>query len=197
MPINKTDSYLAIIKEARQFIFNGLNKTDSLRNNEIEIFLELSSIRALLLTDAIIELCKQGFSSESLAILRPMIETSVNMRWIMKQDTSNRISSYMAALDDPYGSFWTVTSLKKRMIEIGFSKEYYNLIVKRCHDFIHGNASSLPFDFVDFKKYSPVHPNAVLIIVAQMLAHVLTALNSNWSECFSEYSTVFEKLKRV
>ena len=148
---SKISKYLIFIQKSKEYIDQGFDtfQREIPTEDTIGVFLVLCTLRATRLSDAIIHLCKAGFTDESLPILRSLIETAVNMRWIMNKDTEQRLEQYYAKLagDKWYGELWTSVNLRDRMKEIGFKgklEAYYDLVVKFCHDYTHGGARTLP-----------------------------------------------------
>jgi len=195
------NSYLTLIQKAKNEIDKGFDRLErKVAKRPIEIFLVTSTIRAIRLTDAIIELCKRNFTDESLPILRSLIETAVNMRWIMNAGAERRLEDYFFQLGEGnwFGGYWADRKLFDRMSEIGFSRRYYDWVVKFCHDYTHGNARSLPYGLIipEAKRKEPMSPEAIYVIVAQMLGHVLKALDDHWSGKFSSYQKIWKEIKK-
>jgi len=197
------NKYLTLIETSKQYIDQGFDcfHREIQTKDKIGLFLVLSTIRAVRLSDAIVHLSKASFTSESLPTLRSLIETAVNMRWIMNKDTEKRLKEYYANLDKNkwFGDRWTTMNLKDRMKEIDSkdkSELYYDLVVKFCHDYIHGSAGTLPYRHL-IPKVSETFMSADVIytITSQMLGHVLKALNEYWPGKFNSYKVIWKTIK--
>jgi len=197
------NKYLVLIQKSKEYIDQGFDAFARKIQTEDRIggFLVLCTIRAAGLSDAIVHLCKAGFTNESLPILRSLIETAVNMRWIMNKDTEERLKQYYANLaeDKWYGQPWTSVNLRRRMKEIGFKgklESYYDLVVKFCHDYTHGGARTLPYRRLIPKTTKPsMSAGAIYAITSQMLGHVLKALNDYWPGKFDSYKVIWKAIK--
>jgi len=197
------NKYLDLIQKSKDYIDQGFDtfQRQIKTEDKIGVFLVLCTIRAAGLSDAIVHLCKAGFTDESLPILRSLIETAVNMRWIMNKNREERLKQYSTNLaeDKWYGERWTSVNLKDRMKEIGFKgkfESYYDLVVKFCHDYTHGGARTLPR-----RRLIPKTPKtlmsagAIYAITSQMLGHVLKALNDYWPGKFDSYKVIWKAIK--
>ncbi len=198
------NKYLDLIQKSKQYIDQGFDTfgRELQIKDQIAGFLVLCTFRATGLSDAIIHLCKAGFTDESLPILRSLIETAVNMRWIMNKDTKERLRQYYANLDKNkwYGEPWTSVNLRERMKQIGFKgklEEYYDLVVKFCHDYTHGGARTLPHHRLIPKasKKTLMSADAIYAITSQMVGHVLKALNEHWPGKFDSYKVIWKAIK--
>lgn len=197
------NKYLDLIQKSKDYIDQGFDtfQRQLQIKDQIGGFLVLCTFRAAGLSDAIVHLCKAGFTDESLPILRSLIETAVNMRWIMNKDTEERLKQYYANLaeDKWYGKPWTSVNLKDRMKEIGFKDKfqlYYNLVVKFCHDYIHGGVGTLPYRrLVPKATGTSMSADAIYAVTSQMLGHVLKALNDYWSGKFNSYKVIWKAIK--
>lgn len=198
------NKYLTLIQKSKEYIDQGFDTFQRQLQTKDQIggFLVLCTLRAARLSDAIVHLCKAGFTDESLPILRSLIETAVNMRWIMNKNTEERLKQYYANLAENkwYGEPWTSVNLKDRMKEIGFKgklESYYNLVVKFCHDYTHDGARTLPHRRLIPKvpKKTLMSAGAIYAITSQMLGHVLKALNDHWPGKFDSYKVIWKGIK--
>ena len=94
------NKYLNLIQKSKEYIDQGFDtfQRQLQIKDQIGGFLVLCTLRAARLSDAIVHLYKAGFTDESLPILRSLIETAVNMRWIMNKNTEERLKQYYANL---------------------------------------------------------------------------------------------------
>lgn len=201
------NKYLDLIQKSKEYIDQGFDTfgRELQTKDQIGGFLVLCTFRAAGLSDAIVHLCKADFTDESLPILRSLIETAVNMRWIMSKDTQKRqerLKQYYANLaeDKWYGEPWTSVNLRDRMKEIGFKgklEAYYDLVVKFCHDYTHGGARILPHRRLISKasKKTLMSAGAIYAITSQMLGHVSRALNDHWPGKFDSYKIIWKAIK--
>ena len=194
-------NYELLIQKAKKEINDGFNELGRKIENPsfLEIYLIVSTLKSIELTDAIMFLCKNNFNNESLIILRSLVEHSLNMHWIMKKDTEKRLEEYRSDLEKiELGGFWTKDNLKKRMKDIGIGEEYYDFVVKFTYSYAHVNAKSLKWQKVikiDGLKSEPFPAQAIYSIVAQMLGHVLKSLNIHFKGLFDSYSDIWKEIE--
>jgi hypothetical protein len=196
-------NYELLIQKAKKEINDGFNNMGRKIENPsfLEIYLIVSTLKAIKLSDTIVFLCKNNFSNESLIILRSLIEHSVNMHWIMKEDTEKRLEDYRSDLEKlAFGERWTNTDLSKRLESIGFNKdkEYYDYVVKFTYSYAHVNAKSLKWENmikIEGLKSVTFPAQAIYSIVAQMLGHVLKSLNIHFSGLFATYSNIWKEIE--
>ena len=197
----KTESEV-LVHHAKQLINRGF---DSLgRSIDKPILLDryfvAATYKAIRFCDAILVLCEQGMTDEALPILRSLIEHSINMRWIADKDSEKRLKAYMDDLGEKgFGAPWTETKLDKRMEDVGFgSRDYYEYCVKVTYSYAHVNASSLKwgevFDHPQLSK-EKWSPEALYQVTAQMLGHVLKALDTHFSGHFKTYDEIWKQIK--
>jgi|Deesub1362A_J573_1020465.scaffolds.fasta_scaffold24783_2 hypothetical protein len=192
-------TYREIIDKAKKHLDEGFNQFSDreIESSQKKIFLVASYVRAIRLTDAIIILCEKGYTNESIPLLRSLIETAVNMRWVMNKDTDKRLEEYFSALQkEEFGGWWTSTNLKDRMKEIGFPNDYYCMVVNYCHDQTHGNARVLPYHYLTKSSLQkPFSKEAIYSITAQMLGHIIKALDDGYPEKFPWYKDVWKLIE--
>jgi len=98
-----------------------------------------------------------------------------------------------------FGKKWTDVPLNERMDEIGFpNKDYYDLIVKVTYTYAHVNSLSL---LSEINKTSDVKrtkdqfsSQAIYSVTAQMLGHVLKALNIYFKDFFNYYEEIWKQI---
>ncbi len=195
-------NYELLIKKAKKEIDNGFNKMGRKIDNPsfLEKHLIVSTLKAVKLSDAIVFLCKNDFNNESLIILRSLIEHSVNMHWIIKDNTKEKLNNYISDLEKiNYGERWTEVDLSKRLEDLGFqNRDYYDFVIKFTYSHAHVNASSLEWGEVikiDGLNSEPFSAQAIYSIVAQMLCHVLKSLDMHFNGFFSSYSDIWNEIK--
>lgn len=176
------------IKKIAEGFYNLKKK--SIPETSKEEFLIGSSIRSINLSKAIINLCSSGFIAESVILLRSLIETSVNMRWVMNGDSTRRVKAYFATIDEPeWLGYWSRSSMGKKISEIGFRKDYYTIVVLACHQYVHGKPESLPYRTMFPTKRSRdfIDEDMMYLISALMLGHVIKALRTQWPQAFPKH----------
>ncbi|PKN02689.1 hypothetical protein CVU76_01465 [Candidatus Dojkabacteria bacterium HGW-Dojkabacteria-1] len=193
------------MRQYRSVIVDTIKKTDSVfdeigRNYEKtpkNILIHSLSYNSFHITGAILLLCEKNFTQEAAILLRSLIENTVNLKWILNKNFETRIKEYLVDIskdDFGFGKRWTKSNLGERMLEVGFSKEYYNKVVKITHSFSHVNAESL--DWTNLKKdYPLLSEDAILSVNYQMLGHTLEVLNNNVSSKFSFYKEIFKSFE--
>ncbi|MBD3244407.1 MAG: hypothetical protein GF335_00230 [Candidatus Moranbacteria bacterium] len=166
---------------------------------KIDRYLMFATAKSLKLAKSLIILCDKGHSSESMPILRSLIEHVVNMRWIMNKNTNERLNSFLKDLEKfEFGKRWTNCNLCDRMTELGFkNKNYYDFVVKLTYSYAHANASSLDInDLINPKPYNDnKHSEAIYVVTAQMMGHVMMALNKRYPKYFKNYTLIWNQIK--
>jgi len=187
----------------RDLIIKTIEKTDETfdligrkyQKTPTIIVVEGLSYTSFHITGAILLLCENNFNQEATILLRSLIENTINLKWILHEDSDNRIRNYFRDISDKgFGSKWAgdKNNLKKRLLDVGLTEEYYNKVVKITHSFSHTNAESL-----DWRNLKPDFPlfsdEAILSVTYQMLGHTIEILNEYISQEFSYYKEIFEK----
>lgn len=191
-----------LVNTARQIIDNGFDKMGrSIKNSSVlDKYMVAATYKVIRFCEAISLLCEKGLTDEALPILRSLIEHTINMRWIIYKDSSRRLKGYMDDLGEKgFGTTWTNINLYNRMQEIGFkNKDYYDYCVKVTYSYAHVNSSSLIWGEVfndprlNNEKWSP---DALYIVVAQMLGHVIKALDTHFVGNFQGYNDIWNQIK--
>lgn len=194
-------NYKKLVKEAIVRIdvgFNGMNRV--VKNpSMIDRYLIASTYKSIRLNEGIMTLCDRGLADESMPILRSLIENVINMRWIMNSNTKERFKLYLGDLGNgEFGEFWSPANLLERMKEVGFDSSYYYYCVKVTYSYSHVNASSLDWGKVinDARLNNmSFSSEAIYAVVAQMLGHLMKALNNRFQDHFKEYDSILKKIK--
>lgn len=190
-----------LMYKAKQLIDDGFNKLGRSITNPslLDRYFLAATYKAVRFSDSIAVLCEQGMTDEALPILRSLIEHSINMRWIAHKDSKDRLKQYMNDLGEKgFGAPWTNVTLVDRMEEVGFrSRDYYDFCVKLTYSYAHVNASSLRwgevFDHPQLSK-EKWSPDALYIVVAQMLGHVLKALDTHFKGNFKGSDNIWKQI---
>lgn len=190
-----------LVSEAKQLIDDGFDRLGRSINSPslLDRYFLAATYKAVRFCDSILILCKEGMTDEALPILRSLIEHSINMRWIAHKDSKERLKQYMNDLGEKgFGAPWTNTNLVDRMKEVGFkSRDYFDFCVKLTYSYAHVNASSLRWGEVinhpqlSKEKWSP---DALYVAVAQMLGHVLKALDTHFTGNFKGSDDIWNQI---
>lgn len=189
---------LRLIDEGKHYLHLGYKKVnrDVLNLSLLDLFLISSSSSAEKTADAIVLLCSNGHPNEAVILLRTLIEIAMNMRWVMQEDPETRVKEYFGDLQKPkLGTKWTSKHLQERMESIGMGHGYYEHIVNSCHAVVHMNASALNYGAVlpGYKKII-MGETTTLATTAQMLGHVLEALNLKYKRKFNYATLIWEQI---
>lgn len=165
----------------------------------VDRYLIAATYKATRLTNSIILLCEDDKGEDALIILRSLIEHTINMRWIMKSDTRDRIKTYVnAEAVKGFGVNWTPVHLNDRMIQIGFEdRDYFDYCVKLTYAYAHVNSFSLRWGEVyDDPRLNRDGwpPDALYQVAIQMLGHIMLALNTQYPEYFKNYEELWKKV---
>lgn len=198
----KTPQAKDLVNKAKQIIDEGFDKMGrSIKNPSIlDKYMVAATYKVIRFCEAISVLCENGLTDESLPILRSLIEHTINMRWIINKDSNKRLKKYMNDLGEKgFGAQWTDVNLYDRMREIGFNdKEYFDYCVKVTYSYSHVNSSSLIWGevFTDPRLSNERwSPEAIYIVVAQMLGHVMKALDTHFVGNFTGYNSIWNQIK--
>lgn len=163
----------------------------------IDVFLITHAFKARRFIDALRILQAKDYSGEALPILRSLVEVAVNMRWVQLKDTDKRLDDYYKDFEKrEIGKSWTNTSLLKRMKDIGFDEPYYNWVVGLCNMYVHANATSMTYGgIIEGERDNDVAEEAISAISAQMLGHVLYALNQRYEGRFDRADEIWRQIE--
>lgn len=191
-----------LAQKALNLIDAGFDQMDRKINNVslLDRYLVAASMKAVRLADTILFLGDHGVTDEAFPVLRSLVEHSINMRWITEENTKLRLKLYMGDLGKVgFGTSWANKTLDKRMEEVGFGdRDYYDFCVKLTYSYAHVNASSLKWGEVfDDPRLSKNRwtPDALYSIVAQMLGHVMKALDSRYEGLFDKYNELWKQIR--
>lgn len=167
----------------------------NLPNTPQNILIEQLGYTSFHIAGAILLLTENKFNQEATILLRSLIENTINLKYILNKNTTERIRQFLRITSKiSFGEKWTKTDLKNRMIEVGFKEEYYNKVIKITHSFSHTQAESL-----DWSNIKPDYPQfsegAIHTVTYQMLGHILEVLYKHISKEFSLYKQVFKNIK--
>lgn len=197
-------NYKLLIEKAVDYINEGFGNIGGRIENAamLDCYLMAATHKAIRFSRAVINLCEENFTNESMPILRSFIEHTINMRWIMARDTEKRLKQYLRDWEKKnFGEKWTNATLLSRMSEIGFkNRDYYDFVVKFTYSYAHVNARTLDWGEVmvtdeEILKHK-MSSGAVYSIVAQMLGHTLFALNTEYKGKFNYYREIWSHFKK-
>ncbi len=194
--------YKLLIEKAKEYINEGFADMGGKIEGPtmVDWYMLASAIKSIRFSNAIIRLCEEDFTKESLPVLRSLIEHSINMRWIMAKDTERRLKQYLHDLEEKsLGKSWTNVDLLTRMSNIGFkNSDYYDFVVKYTYSYAHVNASTLDWGEVMDEEIlkSKMSSQSIHSIIAQMLGHVLLALNTRYRGKFDYYREIWRHIKK-
>lgn len=191
-----------LVQKALKQIDAGFDQMDRKIENVslLDRYLVAASMKAVRLADTILFLGDHGVTDEAFPVLRSLVEHAINMRWITEDDTKQRLQMYMGDLGKTaFGNSWASKSLDKRMEDVGFGdRDYYDFCVKLTYSYAHVNASSLRWGEVfDDPRLSKNRwtPDSLCSVVAQMLGHVMKALDSRYKSHFDGYDNLWQQIK--
>ena len=188
-----------LVEKALKLIDRGFDKMDREVKNpsKLDYFLIGSVDKTLYITESIMLLCEKGYSQEAMILLRSLIELTINIRWITNKDTNARLNSYLDELKEPtFGSRWASKNIKDRAKELNFNEDYYDFVIKFTYGYSHVNAQSLNLGRLITKQSKRKNiSESVLVVSAQMLGHMMLALNSRYKSSFSEYNEIWSGIK--
>lgn len=191
-----------LAQKALKLIDAGFDQMDRKIENAslLDRYLVAASMKAVRLADTILFLGDHGVTDEAFPVLRSLVEHAINMRWITEDDTKQRLKMYMGDLGKTgFGNLWASKSLDKRMEDVGFGdRDYYDFCVKLTYSYAHVNATSLRWGevFSDPRlSKNRWSPDSLYSVVAQMLGHIMKALESRYKGHFDGYNGLWQQIK--
>lgn len=164
-------------------------------------FLWLSTRRFISHAKAIICLCNKKQNLEALMLLRPIIELVVNLRWVIEDSTGVNREQFMKSTEYKFdndipkmGDYWSDKNLQKKMEATGFSQNYYNAVVKKLHEELHGNPAVIAR--AHYRGLTSMNSEAIFSLACQFIGHLLKVANELYpGEYFMNYNDVWNKIK--
>ncbi|GAG80132.1 unnamed protein product [marine sediment metagenome] len=176
--------YKLLIEKAKEYINEGFaNMGGKIEGpTMLDRYVLASAIKTIRFSNAIIRLCEEDFSKESLPILRSLIEHSINMRWIMAKDTERRLKQYLHDLEEKsLGKSWTNVDLLTRMSNIGFkNRDYYDFVVKYTYSYAHVNPLFYSIMFGTLNTYAELSKSLFNLAIYMKL---ITNTTDSWVFC--------------
>lgn len=161
----------------------------------------LSIRRFISHTKSIIYLCDKRQSLEALMLLRPIIELVVNLRWVVEDNTGTNRQQFMKSTEYKFdnsipkmGDYWSDKNLQKRMEAIGFSQNYYNTVVKKLHEELHGNPAVIAR--AHHINLTLINSEAIFSLACQFMGHLLKVANTLYpGRYFINHNDVWSKIQ--
>lgn len=161
----------------------------------------LSSRRFISHAKSIICLCNKKQNLEALMLLRPIIELVVNLRWLIEDKTGINHQQFMKSTEYKFnnsipemGDYWAEKNLLERMKAIGFSQNYYDTVIRKLHEELHGNPAVIAR--AHYRSLTSMNSEAIFSLACQFAGHLLKVANELYSdEYFINYNDVWNKIK--
>ncbi|MFC1721448.1 alpha/beta fold hydrolase [Patescibacteria group bacterium] len=196
--------YEKLAQESFASLNSGLAKFPKTTDKPLlDNYLKASVYRVLGLSDSIFLLCRSKKESESLILLRSLVETTINMEWIMveKEKVTSRLFGYFNDIyKNKFGKDWSdPDNLRDRMEDIGYEDLYYDAVIGILNSQVHGNAKSLPWwsalPNAGLRK-TTFGSEAIYSMVAGSIGHALKALSLRYGKVseFNKYSEIFDQV---
>jgi hypothetical protein len=154
--------------------------------------------RAVANANALAILAEHKHANESLPILRSLLETAVQMRWIVRADSAKRASEVLEERGKAdWEDVWQETRVKSRAKELGFWDATFERVLSSCREHLNANAAGLPWGHVFAgKDDGGVSADEVLRATTAVMAHVVKALDERWPGEFPGAEEMWKKAER-
>ena len=170
------------------------------KNFEIQLFW-LSTRRFISHAKSIIYLCNKKQNLEALMLLRPIIELVVNLRWIIEDNTGVNRQQFMKSTEYKFdngipemGDYWSDKNLQKRMEVIGVGQDYYNAVVKKLHDELHGNPAVIAH--AHYRNLTSMNSETIFSVACQFTGHLLKVANALYpGKFFMNHNDVLSRIR--
>ena len=156
LPINTlSEKYRDIFDFAKDAIENGPKFLNGQNANSLERQITLFHlVRATYLLDAIYRLCREGYATESIVILRSLLNLFINLKWLTSKDSKYRMERYAdfqvvfkkLAMNDviKHGSIWDdIKSEDLTAHDEEFQRIMRKYNLKSRWDFFHWSGKSI------------------------------------------------------
>jgi hypothetical protein len=150
--------------------------------------------RAIVLSDAVVALCRQGRTNEALPLLRQLAEDAIGMRWLAADADEEKAKALSKEREEAaWGTLWPEERFLLRAEACGLSREAA-AVIDLCREFVLGGATTLPWAhvFAEAQRES-MKPGSVLGPTALLMGHVLAALDGRWPGAFPGADQVWER----
>jgi len=164
-------------------------------------FFWLSTRRFVSHAKSILLLCDRKQNLEALMLLRPIIELVVNLRWVIEDSTGTNRPQFMGSIEYNFnngipemGDYWSDKNLQKRMEAIGFNQNYYNMVVKKLHEELHGNPAVIAR--AHYRSLTSMNSEAIFSLACQFIGHLLKVANALYpGKYFMNHDDILSKIK--
>ncbi len=137
--------------------------------------------RAVAKANALALLAEHSHANEALPILRSLLESVVQMRWVSAKDSARRAADVLAEREKAsWQEIWDDERVKVRAQELGFWDERLSRVLSSCREHLHANAAGLPWGHLYAEKDGGVSRDEVLRATAALMAHAVKALDETW-----------------
>jgi len=152
-------------------------------------FLTGGASRAIVLADAIIQLCRREHSAEAGPIVRHLAETAIAMRWVAAEPDAagEKALRVIAELDSAdWDHLWSSERLLRRAGEVGIDSGDLDGILKGAEHFARSGRMILPWAHAfPENNHKGIAAKNVLRQTTRMMGHVTRALEIFWPKNFS------------
>jgi hypothetical protein len=178
-----TKELVAVVGKAKSSIDTGFSQVGkSLKSgDEVAKALMILAARAVAKANALALLAEHSHANEALPILRSLLETAVQMRWISAKDSARRAGDVLGEREKAtWQEIWDDARVKVRAQELGFWDERLSRVLSSCREHLHANAAGLPWGHLYAEKDGGVPPDEVLRATAALMGHAVKALDETW-----------------
>lgn len=167
-----------------------VRKTDTKCSKEKGLFW-LCLRRFISHSKAIVLLCDKKHNLEALMLLRPLFELIVNLHLCLEdeKELQNFIECSKYELKDGIpvmGKKWTDSDLCARMAKLGFSRDYYDMVIRKLNEELHCNPGVVSRGH--HKNLTEMDNKAVFLVATQVTRYLLRTANNLYPEVpFMDY----------
>ncbi|HAH07600.1 MAG TPA: hypothetical protein DCM05_13950 [Elusimicrobia bacterium] len=177
------DELIRKIALAKVLIDNGMCRVGQRLDPRSAVDAQLSTAagRAIVLSDAVGALCRQGRPNEALPLLRQLTEEAAAMRWLAEGAGEEGAAALAKEREEAtWDALWPEARLRRRAEAGGLSEEVSS-VIGLCREFSLGGPVTLPWAHVfPGAQREPLKPGAALEPAVRMMGHVLNALDRRW-----------------
>lgn len=161
-----------------------IGRSMSDKKPERESVFWLSMRRFISHAKSIIYLCNKKQNLEALMLLRPIIELTVNLKFILEDNTEVNLQQFLDSAKYEFdsncipkmGDYWSDKNLFNRMQIVGFTEDYYKTVIKKMHEEIHGSPTVIARAY--YKNLTSMNSEAIFSIACQFAGHLLEVANT-------------------
>lgn len=184
----KTQQLVAAVGSAKSRIDAGFSRVGRALGKDDVAARALMTLaaRAVAKANALALLAVNSHANEALPILRSLLETAVQMRWIAGGSSRERAAEVLEERRTAdWGSLWQEGTLRRRADALGVVDATFERVLSSCREHLHANAAGLPWGhlYAD-KDDGGVSPEDLLRATAAVMGHVVKALDEKWPGSF-------------